>query len=119
MSEKIKNEEDLVCIFTSNKCIACENAESLFFQFAYEYNYRFVDIDINNLTSEQEQNIVQNLQKCYSSQEKEFVDENCETYPNYFLTPTTVRFRTGDMKYVKLGFNQNDGNAFIKICLEN
>lgn len=119
LSEKIKNEEDLVCIFTSNKCIACENAESLFFQFAYEYNYRFVDIDINNLTPEQEQNIVQNLQKCYSSQEKEFVDENYETYPNYFLTPTTVKFRTGDMKYVKLGFNQNDGNAFIKICLEN
>ena len=116
--EKINN-DDFVCIFTSNKCIACENAESLYYQFAYEYDYHFFDIDINNLNSEQEQYIIQNLQKCYSTQEKDLIDKNYETYPNYFLTPTTVRYNAGNMKYVKLGFTKQDGNAFIKICLEN
>lgn len=122
LKEKICNNESFVAIISSKNCSACVANEKYYELFEKEFNYDyFYSLEENYLSTSNEevQSFLQDINYVYKNQKKELKHPSYDEYPTeYFLTPTALRFINGELKYVYLGFNRNNVNAFYDFCFE-
>ena len=97
-------------IFNDRSCYYCEKSEKLYYDFSYEYDCldKVYVMNIREFDDSFKNEIIEELQSIYLTQDEMFRLSSYETYPSSFLTPSALRIVNGNVKYLKPGFDVSE-----------